>query len=347
MKNNNNRIIKSSIIRIFQVLERYSDNKHPLQHQEIAVYLEKEYGIIMERKAIGYNVKLLSEMFAQEGDPIKIITKRKLGTYLEHRYLDDKDVAFLLDLVMSNYSINTEHRKYLYERLSNMGSKTFRENQKKPKDFELIDPIDTDEFAEDKRFCAYDDIKNDIVGRFSQAIKEKCAISFNYDVQGKGAIRYEGYLPIHIGVYNNHYYAYCYNPEKKYTWIRLDYVFDVITLKKIVDFPSIGDFIIAHAGTPKGEIEEKTYRDEIRQVTLVLDSSVKPEKLIKHFGVDVSLNIDKTAKAYIAKLNSDRPMLENFLYDNWKSAIVVEPKEWQKENHQKRLLAYYHKKNKQ
>ena len=56
--------LKTSIVRIMQILEKHSDANHPLLHGEIAELLAKEYGVTLERKAIGNNVKLLTEMFS-------------------------------------------------------------------------------------------------------------------------------------------------------------------------------------------------------------------------------------------------------------------------------------------
>ena len=47
---------KLALIRIYQILQRYSDEKHPMTQEKIAEFLEREYGIEIERKAIGRNL---------------------------------------------------------------------------------------------------------------------------------------------------------------------------------------------------------------------------------------------------------------------------------------------------
>ena len=52
---------KLALIRILQILKRYSDINHPLTQEDIANYLERDYKIILERKAISRNISLLKE----------------------------------------------------------------------------------------------------------------------------------------------------------------------------------------------------------------------------------------------------------------------------------------------
>ena len=111
-----------------------------------------KYGVTLERKAIGYNVKLLAELLSEEDSPIKVVTKRKLGTYISGRYMEDEDITFLIDLVMSNYSISSEHRKRLFDKLSKMASVSFRRSQSIPATFDLVDPEDSEDFAYEKHF---------------------------------------------------------------------------------------------------------------------------------------------------------------------------------------------------
>ena len=49
---------KLALIRIYQILQRYSDEKHPMTQEKIAEFLKREYGIEIERKAIGRNVRI-------------------------------------------------------------------------------------------------------------------------------------------------------------------------------------------------------------------------------------------------------------------------------------------------
>lgn len=41
---------KMALIRILQILQTHSDCDHPLRQEDIACYLEKDYGITIDRK---------------------------------------------------------------------------------------------------------------------------------------------------------------------------------------------------------------------------------------------------------------------------------------------------------
>ena len=57
---------KLALVRILQILEQYSDFDHPLKQQDIIDYLDKDYGIVIERKAVGRNLSLLK----RAGEPL-------------------------------------------------------------------------------------------------------------------------------------------------------------------------------------------------------------------------------------------------------------------------------------
>ncbi|MBR6015470.1 MAG: WYL domain-containing protein, partial [Firmicutes bacterium] len=52
---------KMALLRILQILEEDTDMEHHLTQEQIAAKLERDYGIEMERKAIGRNLALLDE----------------------------------------------------------------------------------------------------------------------------------------------------------------------------------------------------------------------------------------------------------------------------------------------
>ena len=52
---------KLALLRILQIFQRYSDYNHPLTQDKIIEYLEKDYGIKLERKAVSRNISMLKE----------------------------------------------------------------------------------------------------------------------------------------------------------------------------------------------------------------------------------------------------------------------------------------------
>ena len=81
---------KLALLRIWEILKEYSDYDHPLTQADIAGKLESEYGIVVERKAIGRNLSLLKEAGIE-------IEQRRDGSYLESREFDDSELHMIID----------------------------------------------------------------------------------------------------------------------------------------------------------------------------------------------------------------------------------------------------------
>lgn len=64
---------------ILRVLEQHADKAHPLSTRHIIAYLEEDFGMIAERKAVGRNLLLLMEM----GFPLSTYQENGKGYYLK------------------------------------------------------------------------------------------------------------------------------------------------------------------------------------------------------------------------------------------------------------------------
>ncbi|MBQ5436574.1 MAG: WYL domain-containing protein, partial [Firmicutes bacterium] len=114
---------KLALIRIWQILKEYSDFDHPLTQEEIAGRLENDYGIVIERKAIGRNLSLLKEAGFD-------IESRRAGSYLGSREFEDSELHMLIDGVLSSRHITAKHSKDLIERLCGLSNRYFRAHVK-------------------------------------------------------------------------------------------------------------------------------------------------------------------------------------------------------------------------
>lgn len=114
---------KLALLRILQILREHSDYRHPLLQEEIAGYLEKEYGILIERKAVGRNLSLLKEAGFD-------IASGRGGTYLESREFEDSELHMLIDAVLSSKHITARHSKDLIDRLCRLSNRYFRSTVK-------------------------------------------------------------------------------------------------------------------------------------------------------------------------------------------------------------------------
>lgn len=114
---------KLALLRILQILKTHSDFNHPLTQEDISKYLENDYGIFIERKAISRNISLLREAGYE-------IESGRSGSYLDCRELEDSELRMLIDGVLSSKYITSKHSKDLIEKLCNMSNKYFRSHVK-------------------------------------------------------------------------------------------------------------------------------------------------------------------------------------------------------------------------
>lgn len=114
---------KLAILRILQILEKHSDYDHPLTQEEIASYLDKDYGIVIERKAISRNLSLLKEVGYE-------IESTRAGCYLDCREFENSELKLLIDGVLSSKYITAKHSKDLINKLCGLSNKYFRAHVK-------------------------------------------------------------------------------------------------------------------------------------------------------------------------------------------------------------------------
>ncbi len=110
---------KLALIRVLQILEKHSDSEHPIKHDKIVELLESEYGLIIERKAIGRNISLLCEAGYE-------IETTKKGSYLAERMFEESELKLLIDGVLSSGYITAKQSKDLIEKLCRQSNIYFR-----------------------------------------------------------------------------------------------------------------------------------------------------------------------------------------------------------------------------
>ena len=114
---------KLALLRIWQILQKHSDYEHPLTQEDIIKYLESEYGIEMERKAVGKNIADLRDAGIDIGS-------RRAGSYIESREFEDSELKLLIDGVLQSKYITARHSKDLIEKLCGLSNKYFRSHVK-------------------------------------------------------------------------------------------------------------------------------------------------------------------------------------------------------------------------
>ena len=112
---------KVTIIRILQILEKYTDAEHRLSQQDIIDLMKSDYGIECERKAIGRNLETLK----QAG--LEIDTSRG-GICLISRRFEKSELRLLIDSVLASRYIDNKHSGDLIAKLAQEGGVYFSED---------------------------------------------------------------------------------------------------------------------------------------------------------------------------------------------------------------------------
>lgn len=114
---------KLAILRIWQILQWHSDYDHPLTQEDIIKHLANDYGIEMERKAVGKNIADLRDAGIDIGSC-------RAGSYIDSREFEDSELKLLIDGVLQSKHITAKHSKDLIEKLCGLSNKYFRSHVK-------------------------------------------------------------------------------------------------------------------------------------------------------------------------------------------------------------------------
>lgn len=103
---------------ILEILEVYSDDKHPLTQQEILRLLKAEYGVEQcDRRSVKANILSLIDM----GYEISM----EEGYYLISRRLEDEELRWLIDAVLFSKALPVSQARNLIAKLEGFGNRYF------------------------------------------------------------------------------------------------------------------------------------------------------------------------------------------------------------------------------
>ena len=217
---------KLAIIRILQILHKHSDADHPLTQDEIATYLLNDYGIELERKAIGKNIAILRDYFCDDNDVECDIVSDKHGSYMLSRPFEDSELRMLIDGVLASRHITANHSKKLIEKLCNLSNTYFRSHVKNI--YSVNDWSKTDNAA---LFLNIDIIDG--------AIEEGKKVAFVYNKYGEDKKLHKSSdnvaSPYQLILHNQRYYLMACNERwGNMTYYRLDRITDM----RLLDEPA-------------------------------------------------------------------------------------------------------------
>lgn len=277
---------KLLIIRIMQILERYSDVNHPLTQEEIIKKLYDDFGIEAERKAIGRNVQLLQDMFEREAmnkaaTAIVIESDKRKGTYIDKRLFEDSELRLLIDGVLASKHISEKYSKDLIEKLSSLSNKYFKSHVK-----HVYSVKDWDKTENKALFWNIEII--------DEAIENGKQITFDYNKYGadKKLHKTSSHIasPYQLIWHNQHYYLVFLREEwKRIRHFRLDRITNIqITDKAITPLRSLEGYVNGLDYKKYASSLPYMFTDDVERITFICDGKVI-DQVIDWFGKDITV----------------------------------------------------------
>lgn len=287
---------KLALIRIWQILKDYSDYDHPLTQEAISKYLENDYGIVIERKAISRNLSLLKEAGIE-------IESRRAGSYLECRDFEDSELHMLIDGILSSKHITAKHSKDLIDRLCGLSNKYFRASVR------YIHSVN-DWSKTDNQALFYNIELVDI------AIEQKLRIAYDYNKIGIDKklhkSSYQVVSPYQLILHNQRYYLMAYSEYwGNMVFHRLDRITNMkLTEKKATDLQTIPGYKNGIDYKKLSSSMPYMFSDEPERIDFVADVGIV-DQIIDWFGTDIRIT-----------KNSDDEMKINVCVDSSPNAMV-------------------------
>ncbi len=286
---------KLALLRIWQILKEYSDENHPLKQEDIARHLENEYGIVIERKAIGRNISLLKEVGVE-------IESRRAGSYIAFRDFEDAELHMLIDAVLSSRYIPASYTKDLINRICSLSNKYFKSNIK------YIHTVnDWSKGENHELFLNIDSIE--------QAISQKHQIKFDYnkyDINKKLKKTSEQTVsPYQMLLHNQRYYLMAYDERHQdVIYYRVDKITNLIVtelpltpLKSLPGYENGINYKQFSTSMPY------MFSDTPESVEMIIDKSII-DQVIDWFGTSISVKKleDNEDKVYVSVKASPKAM---------------------------------------
>lgn len=270
---------KLALIRIWQILKEYSDFNHPLTQEEILEKLEKNYGIVIERKAVSRNISLLKEAGVS-------IDANRRGSFLDDRDFDDSELHLLIDSVLCCQHIPAKYSKELIKKLSGLSNSYFKAGVK--------NIYSVDEWNKTDNQALFLNIE-----LIDEAIEKGLQIHYDYNKYGtdkklhKSSQQYVS--PYRMILHNQRYYLMAYSEYwQNIVYHRLDRITDMtITEKKAVPLRTIPgyrngiDYQALSTGMPY------MYADKAEPIEFVADEAIV-DQIIDWFGKNARIQRDET-----------------------------------------------------
>lgn len=308
---------KISLIALYEILHKYSDEHHQLSRKEIERLLLLEYDTVINRKTLHDHIELLNEF----GCDIQSATSAFDGYFMAQRIFEPSEVHLLCNAIYAAHFIPEKASKDLIMKLQSTQSRYMK------KDFD-----DTVYMKNMRKTLNKEFFLN--VELLVEAIHKNKAVSFSYMKYNLNkqliARKNHKYIihPYYIVYANENYYLICKNNEyNNLSHYRIDKMQKIQILDEIKRKPlgvSFDPYVYA-----KSKIY--MYGGEEERITLKCSYMILDD-IIDRFGNDVILQ-PADAENFLAIVTSSRQGLIYFCLQYLRFCVITAPQDLKEEVH--------------
>ncbi len=323
---------KLLIINILDILKKYTDEDHRLSQKEIAEFLETEYDMKADRKAIKRNLMNLIEFgYEIEYSEALRMVKNKKGELEESQILSDfylvrdftdAELRLLIDSLLFSKHIPYSQCKELIEKIEGLSNKYFRNKVKHIRNLPENMPQNKELFL--------------TIEILDEAISKGRQVAFKYNDMGtdkkqhprknsEGNIREYIVNPYQMVATNGRYYLVCnYDKYNNVSNYRLDRITDIRLLDTPVKPMKKVEGLEHGLDLPKHMAEHiYMFADKTEKVTFRAKKYIVSE-IIDWFGKDVKFS-DETEDEVTAEVRVSRMAMKFWAMQYGEHITVTSP----------------------
>lgn len=285
-----------ALLAILQILREKTDENHHLRQVDIAHYLKEEFGIEMERKAIGRHLEALEEADYE-------LMRSYDGVWLLNPSgFMDAELRLLIESVMASRHINSTHSKDLAGRLAGLSSEYFESR--------MDNVYKTGEQNKTESPNLFYNIE-----RVDEAIVKGCKISYVYNKYGVDGRLHTSHSytvsPYQMILHNQRYYLMAYHDTwNDVSFQRLDHMTNMTLLEdqparemRTVKGYESGtvDFLFTNTARPY------LYADEPQRIEMIVKEKVV-DQVVDWFGKTAKMKEQADGRVLVTLKASPKAM---------------------------------------
>lgn len=268
---------KLALIRILQILWKFSDYNHLLTQDDISTHLECDYGIIIERKAISRNISLLKEAGID-------IESTRNGCYLVSRDFEDSELRMLIDSVLCSKYITAKYSSDLIDKLCKLSNKYFKSHIK--------NIYSVNDWSKTNNQSLFYNIE-----LVDSAIEKNVRISYDYNKYGIDKKPHKSsrqtVSPYQLILHNQRYYLMAYSERwEKVVYHRLDRINNMVLCEeRATDIRAVPGYESGIDYKSLSSAMPYMFSDKPEKIDFVADVGIV-DQVIDWFGNDIKIAKD-------------------------------------------------------